>query len=285
MSDIELRELIASLAIDRKREATERRQEAAERRQEAAERRQEAAERNEEAAERRKEDAAERERAAAERERAAAEREKEAANREKFNRQMDERHEKFMLDIEEIKAIQKEIVVHQKETDRLIKENARRQGATDHNNGDIAEEFFFQAFDKTKRIDNIEFSYVHPHFNVPAGKHSALEIDILLLNGKWCAVVEVKYKCHPNDVTRFYKKQDKILTILARQSFHPYYPEKYMFVLASNLFVPGCEKRSYEYGIALVRPDGQELAIDTSHLKGYNIARIKGYDGQNRVLP
>ena len=169
--------------------------------------------------------------------------------------------------IAEMRAAQKETDRHIQEAIRLSEENSRRQGATDHNNGDIAEELFYRAFDKTKRIGDIQFDYVHPNFSVPAGKRSALEIDIVLLGGSWCAVVEVKYKCHPNDVTRFCEKHDKILTILARHSFDPYYPQKYMFAMASNLFISDCEERAHKCGIALVRFDGQALAIDTSHFK------------------
>ena len=250
MSDIELKELIASLAIDRKEEV---------------------------------------------------------ARGKRFDRQQQETSRqinKMFEGIEEIKAAQKEtgrqqqetdlqikktfegiaeMRVAQKETDRhiqeairLSEENSRRQGATDHNNGDIAEELFYRAFDKTKRIGDIQFDYVHPNFSVPAGKRSALEIDIILLGGSWCAVVEVKYKCHPNDVTRFCEKHDKILAILARHSFDPYYPQKYMFAMASNLFISDCEERAHTCGIALVRPDGQALAIDASHLRKY--------DRQSRVL-
>ena len=246
MSDIELRELIASLAIDRKREAAERAKEAAERAKEAAERRKEDAER-------RKEDA--------ERVRAAA------AEREKFNRltderneqvrrEMQERDEKSKREIEEIRKIQKKV--------------AAQIGGSENNKGEVAEEFFIQAFNKTNQIGDIQFDHVHPRYSVPAGKRSVLEIDILLLNTMWCAVVEVKYKCHPNDVTQFYEKHDKILTILARQSFDPYYPQKYIFAMASNIFIPACVKRAHKHGIALIRPDGQELAIDTSYLKKYN---------------
>ena len=271
MSDKELKELIASLAIDRKREA------------------------------------AEREKEAAERERATAEREKEAANREKFNRQMNERHalmdewhEKFMREMQELsrqteefrrqteeysrKAQQRDAETdRQRQKDyeksmREIEEIKRIQdkvsaqiGGSENNKGEVTEEFFVQAFKKTKQIGDIQFDHAHPRYSVTAGKQSVLEVDILLLNDMWCAVVEVKYKCHPNDVTQFYEKHDKILTILARQSFHPYYPKKYIFALASNIFIPDCVKRAHKHGIALITPAGQALRIDSSHVREYNV--------------
>ena len=335
MSDIELRELIASLAIDRKREAAERRQEAAERRQEAAERRKEAAERRkrieeeaaerrkrieeeaaerrkrieeeaaerrkrieEEAAERRKEaaerkqrieeEAAERRQEAAERRKEAAERRKATAAREQFNRQMDERHEKFKREMQEFeRKTQEQEAEHnrQREKDhensmqelekirKTLESTSTQLGGSENNKGLVTEEFFVQAFEKTKQIGNIHFEHVRPRLKIPYMKSGTVEIDILMHNTIYCAVIEVKYKCHLNDITKFYNRRDSILAVLPRPEFTA---TKYIYGMASNFFDEDCVELAHGYGIALITPAGQDLHIDTSH--------IQEYDGQNRLL-
>ena len=137
----------------------------------------------------------------------------------------------------------------------------------------VTEEFFVQAFEKTKQIGNIHFEHVSPRLKIPYMKSGTVEIDILMHNTIYCAVIEVKYKCHPNDITKFYTRRDSILAVLPRPEFTA---TKYIYGMASNFFDEDCVELAHGYGIALITPAGQDLHIDTSH--------IQEYDGQNRLL-
>lgn len=85
------------------------------------------------------------------------------------------------------------------ETSRVIKEVGRRMGAMASNQGDVAEEFFFNSLDAKPQIGGISFDSVTPNLILSRkGKHS--EFDIVLINGQSVALIEVQYKAHVSDL-------------------------------------------------------------------------------------
>jgi hypothetical protein len=86
------------------------------------------------------------------------------------------------------------------ETQRALKEIGRRMGAMASNQGDVAEEFFFNTLLDKPEIGGIRFDRVVK--NMGAGKPGSkqAEFDVVLHNGSSMAIVEVKYKVHPNDL-------------------------------------------------------------------------------------
>lgn len=92
-----------------------------------------------------------------------------------------------------------------KKVDERLDKVAKQLGGVTNNQGDVAEEYFINSLKDKLKIGKIDFDYLIPNYIVE-GKNIDDEFDILLVNGKSVAIVEVKYKVHPNDVAKLSKK-------------------------------------------------------------------------------
>ncbi len=100
----------------------------------------------------------------------------------------------------------------QAETDKQLKETGRKLdkvgllvGGISNNQGDVAEEYFVNSLKDKLKVANMDFDYLIPNYIIE-GKHIQDEYDILLVNGESVAIIEVKYKVHPNDIKNLPKK-------------------------------------------------------------------------------
>ncbi|MFU8789901.1 MAG: hypothetical protein ACNA7G_12800, partial [Methylobacter sp.] len=130
----------------------------------------------------------------------------------------------------ELKALVASLAVAQKATDEQIKQNAITQKATDEqmrrhdkrltekldrmgitlgnigqNQGDVAEEFFFQSLIKDNRLGSICFDDVVKSMEKYRGQIQE-EYDLVMTNGDAIGIVEVKYKAHENDLDKLNRK-------------------------------------------------------------------------------
>ena len=106
-------------------------------------------------------------------------------------------------------AIRKETDIIKKEAEELHKKNEQEleklmiaTGATnsklkglEDNIGYGVEEIFFESINKTKQIGKIVYDECTARYQMYNNKHKSLgEIDILLVNGKEIAIVEIKHR-------------------------------------------------------------------------------------------
>jgi hypothetical protein len=87
------------------------------------------------------------------------------------------------------------------ETTRVIKEVGSRMGSMASNLGDVAEEYFFNSLSADPRLGGIEFDSVMPNVRF-SNKGAHNEFDIVLVNGRSVALIEVKHKAHRNDLNQ-----------------------------------------------------------------------------------
>ncbi len=99
-----------------------------------------------------------------------------------------------------------------KETEKMFQENAKETKklkemifGIGYNNGDVAEDFFYNVFSATKQVGDVHYDFIDRN-RERRKKRLEGEYDIILVNANNLLVVEVKYKLHPNDVTKFAKK-------------------------------------------------------------------------------
>ena len=155
------------------------------------------------------------------------------------------------------------------ETDRIVKENAlqmkelkERLGGMANSHGSVAEEYFFNSFEKGEqnffgeRFDEIEKNVV----GIKKGYRD--EYDILLINGKSIGIIEVKYKAHENDVRNVLKKAATF-----RINFPEYQQHQVYLGLASMAFYPTLEQECINEGIAIIKQLGDTVVICDEHLK------------------
>jgi Holliday junction resolvase-like predicted endonuclease len=104
---------------------------------------------------------------------------------------------------------QKETFEQMRRNDEMLTEKLDRMGITlgniGKNQGDVAEEFFFQSLIKDNHLGSIHFEDVVKNMEKHRGKIQE-EYDLVMTNGDAIAVVEVKYKAHKNDLDKLDRK-------------------------------------------------------------------------------
>jgi hypothetical protein len=97
----------------------------------------------------------------------------------------------------------------QKKTDELkdtVKKVSKIVGSIGNNQGDVAEEFFYNSLKHKPRLAGIDYDFIYKNITKSKDKIED-EYDILLVNGKDVAIIETKYKAHSNDLDRLLNKK------------------------------------------------------------------------------
>lgn len=114
--------------------------------------------------------------------------------------------------IVELRASTDALALSQKQTDEQMKRTDEKLerigiylGNVTRNQGDVAEEFFFNSLAKEPRLSSIYFDDITKNMEKQRGNIQE-EYDLFLTNGDAVAIVEVKYKAHPNDLDKLDRK-------------------------------------------------------------------------------
>jgi len=136
-------------------------------------------------------------------------------------------------------------------------------GNAGKNEGIYAEEFFQNVFAKTLTFAGIKFEKFYP--NVKYEKKETSEFDIVLVNGNSVAIIEVKKRIHPKFV--------KTLATTKLKQFRKHFPEykdyKVYLGIAGFSFANAVVKEANEYGIGIVRQDGNSVIVNSDFVKEY----------------
>ena len=96
-----------------------------------------------------------------------------------------------------------------KRNDKMLTEKLDRMGITlgnvTNNQGDVAEEFFFNSLANDTHLGSIHFDDIEKNGHKRRGKTEE-EYDIIMTNGDAVGIVEVKYKAHKNDLDKLDRK-------------------------------------------------------------------------------
>jgi len=159
---------------------------------------------------------------------------------------------------------QEELRQSQKETDRQIKELQKTVGGITNNQGSFAEEYFFNSFEKGKK------NFFGEKFDEVVKNLSSFwqglkdEYDIVLYNHASVAIIEVKYKAHLNDIPTVLKKAETFRIL------YPHYKDFKIYLgLASMSFYPELEQECTEQGIAVIKQVGDTVVINDTNLKTF----------------
>jgi len=116
----------------------------------------------------------------------------------------------------ELKASYERLEASQEKSDRRLDRVAKLVGNISNNQGDIAEEFFYNSLKAKPSLNGINYDFVDK--NVTRSKNKIEdEYDILLVNGKDIAIIETKYKAHTSDIEKLITKK--------YENFKKLYPE------------------------------------------------------------
>jgi len=106
---------------------------------------------------------------------------------------------------DELKALVASLAVSQQETIRKLDKLGELYGNIGQNQGDVAEEFFFNSLANDTHLGSIHFDDIEKNGHKRRGKTEE-EYDITMTNGDAVAIVEVKYKAHENDLDKLDRK-------------------------------------------------------------------------------
>jgi len=100
--------------------------------------------------------------------------------------------------------------------DKRLDKIAKLVGNISNNQGDVAEEFFYNSMKSNPSLAGTKYDFIDK--NVTRSKNNIQdEYDILLVNGKDIAIIEIKYKAHTNDIYKLVSKK--------YENFKKLYPE------------------------------------------------------------
>lgn len=172
---------------------------------------------------------------------------------------------------------QKELTEQQKRTDKQLAKTDAQLAKTDaqlaktsqkldrlgelvgnisNNQGDIAEEFFFQSFVKNPVLGDIKFDSVSRNLNNHIGNLQE-EYDLVLINGDTLAIIEVKAKAHVNDLEQMINRKMANFPKL----FNAYRNYHYYGGIATLVTNEMLIEKARELGLFLLTQQGDHTAI------------------------
>ncbi|MBS3769593.1 MAG: hypothetical protein KGY69_05010 [Bacteroidales bacterium] len=141
------------------------------------------------------------------------------------------------------------------ETDRKIDKLAKLYGGVSENSKDVAEEFFRRGLEARSSLFGIKYTEVD-HLARTSKKLQG-EYDIVLHNGEYTIVIEVKYKLHPDDVTDFVNRKLPKFKPLFRE-----YADKRLIGAVAGMSIPS---DSYElaaiHGLLVLTQSGENMSV------------------------
>ncbi len=152
----------------------------------------------------------------------------------------------------------KQEAVRQKEWEALKK----MVGGIGETQGQIAEDFFYQALLKARGIGGIPFEDIRSNVRVRRRDKRA-EYDLVMENGKFVAIVEIKQRLRETDV----EKVHAVLMPNARYLLRELHGKTLVPVVAGMTVDEGAVALAHNYGYAVLTPNGQQVRTDTTHLR------------------
>jgi hypothetical protein len=146
----------------------------------------------------------------------------------------------------------------QKETDRKLQKVSDMLGGMGQNQGDVAEEFFFNSLVDDPHLGGIHFDDISKNESKQRGKLQE-EYDIVMTNGDAIGIVEVKYKAHENDLSKLDRKMRNFKTL-----FPVYENYKLYGAIASFHINDDAKKDALERGFFVLQRKGEVVQTDCS---------------------
>ncbi len=142
-----------------------------------------------------------------------------------------------------------------KETDRKIDRLAKMYGGVSENSREMAEEFFKRGLEARDSIFGIKYDKVD-RFERRTKKLQG-EYDIVLHNGEYTIVIEVKYKLHPKDVDDFINRKLANFKVL----FDEYAGKKVIGAVAAMSIPKSSYEAAKEKGLLVLSQSGERVAV------------------------
>lgn len=138
-----------------------------------------------------------------------------------------------------------------KRTDEKLNRMGSLLGNISNNQGDVAEEFFYNSLKDKRDLANIHYDRIDKNITSSVGDIQD-EFDIIMVNGNDVVIIEVKYKAHEKDLERFLTKKYPNFKAL-----YPMYKNyKHHLGLASFFISDDLKNRALDQGVMVLQRKG-----------------------------
>ncbi len=176
----------------------------------------------------------------------------------KLDEQLDKLREESLKTDEQMKRTDEKLEKMFAETDEQMKRTdakLERVGITlgniGNNQGSVAEEFFYNSLEHNPTLGNINYDFIDRHWSHRVGNLKD-EFDIVMVNGKDIAIIEVKYKAHEDDLTKLLtKKYDNF-----KKLFPMYKDYTHHLVLATFSLYDELKAKALSQGVTILQRKG-----------------------------
>jgi hypothetical protein len=158
----------------------------------------------------------------------------------------------------------KELREEQKETARQIKELGIQIGGINDNIGYHAEQFFQDVFKRKLEFGRVKYDEMIPNL-IHKDKGIKIEFDIVLLNGSSIALIEVKNRIHPSFVKELAEER-----IEKFRKYFPRYNDYSAYLgIAGFSFSDEVLGQASKYGVGIAKQVGEGVEIEANNLRAY----------------
>jgi Holliday junction resolvase-like predicted endonuclease len=170
--------------------------------------------------------------------------------------------------LQELKAYQAETSEQMRKTDEQMRKTDEQMKRTDaklermgitlgnigNNQGSVAEEFFYNSLEHNPTLGGIHYDFIDRHWSHRVGNLKD-EFDIVMVNGKDIAIIEVKYKAHEDDLIKLVsKKIDNF-----KQLFPMYKDYTHHLVLATFSLYDEIKAKALAQGVTVLQRKGDTI--------------------------
>ena len=159
---------------------------------------------------------------------------------------------------DELKALVASLAVSQQETIRKLDKLGELYGNIGQNQGDVAEEFFFNSLANDTHLGSIHFDDIEKNSHKRRGKTEE-EYDIIMTNGDAVGIVEVKYKAHENDLDKLDRKMQNF-----KKLFPIYQNYKQYGAIASFQINDSAKREALKRGYFVLQRSGDLVHTESS---------------------
>ncbi len=143
-----------------------------------------------------------------------------------------------------------------KETTRKLDKVAKMISGVGKNNGDVAEDYFFNRLSTTLSVGNVEYDKAVRNLETRTKKLQG-EYDIVLINSKRLLIIEVKYKLHPDDITIFIERK-----LPKFRALFPEYKDYIMYAGVATMALPNTSlELALKNGLLVLTQTGDNIKI------------------------
>ena len=152
---------------------------------------------------------------------------------------------------EELKALVASLAEAQAKTDKKLNKIGEMIGAFGRNLGEITEEFFFNSLKAKQELAGIHYDIVYKNMTASINRVED-EFDIVMVNGKDVAIIEVKYRAHEADLNKLLTKKYENF----KQLFPMYKDYTHHLVLATFSIYDDLKQEALSKGVTILQRKG-----------------------------